>query len=149
MGTWLTCLTAKMSCFVPAEIHFSQTAMRVHMISSGRVEATEIQICRRPDGSDWLLGVGGYGKVGCQPGPLWGILAIWGGVLLACHMPSSHCNLGAAVARGSALGCLGSAGKAFGTCLPYTKAPGAPDWVQSILGTWWGPHRFFFTRDEL
>ena len=37
------------------------------MISSSRVEATEIQICRRHDGSDWLLGVGGYGKVGCQP----------------------------------------------------------------------------------
>lgn len=32
-------------------------------IQSWFVDASEIEFCRRPDGSDWLLGEGSYGKV--------------------------------------------------------------------------------------
>jgi hypothetical protein len=38
-------------------------------IQSWFVDASEIEFCRRPDGSDWLLGEGSYGKVrgsGCM-----------------------------------------------------------------------------------
>lgn len=33
-------------------------------IQSWFVDPSEIEFCRRPDGSDWLLGEGSYGKVG-------------------------------------------------------------------------------------
>lgn len=32
-------------------------------IQSWFVDPSEIEFCRRPDGSDWLLGEGSYGKV--------------------------------------------------------------------------------------
>jgi hypothetical protein len=37
-------------------------------IQSWWVDASEIEFCRRPDGSDWLLGEGSYGKV-LNPNP--------------------------------------------------------------------------------
>jgi len=33
-------------------------------IQSWFVDPSEVEFCRRPDGSDWLLGEGSYGKVG-------------------------------------------------------------------------------------
>lgn len=29
----------------------------------GQIDPDEIEICKRPDGSDWLLGQGNFGKV--------------------------------------------------------------------------------------
>lgn len=43
-------------------------------IQSWFVDASEIEFCRRPDGSDWLLGEGSYGKVrgsGLPKGSCW------------------------------------------------------------------------------
>jgi hypothetical protein len=42
------------------------------MLQVGReIDLSEIKICKRPDGSDWLLGAGSFGQVGCHlPGKL-------------------------------------------------------------------------------
>ncbi len=53
------------------------------------VSAEDIEICQRPDGSDWLLGEGRYGQVfkalkgGVQvrPIPLW-TCCVWAAILL-------------------------------------------------------------------
>ena len=38
---------------------------KVHMdlITQHGIQPLDIHICKNPDGTDWLLGVGGYGKV--------------------------------------------------------------------------------------
>ena len=85
-----------------------------------------------------------------QAGPLWGIPALWGGVLLACHMPSSRCNLGVGSGgKGISPWLPGQRRQGISACLPYTKAPGAPGRVQSIPGARRGPCRFLFACDEL
>ena len=37
----------------------------------GQISPDEIEICKRPDGSEWILGTGSFGQVrgaGCRPG---------------------------------------------------------------------------------
>jgi len=38
---------------------------KVHMdlITQQGIQPLDVDICKNPDGTDWLLGVGGYGKV--------------------------------------------------------------------------------------
>ena len=35
-------------------------------MSDGLIDRSDIQICKRPDGSDWLLGQGSFGQVGLR-----------------------------------------------------------------------------------
>ena len=44
----------------------------IRELSSAEIEPSEIVICKRPDGSDWLLGQGNFGKVGLRRIPLQG-----------------------------------------------------------------------------
>ncbi len=39
--------------------------VKVHMdlITQQGIQPLDVDICKNPDGTDWLLGVGGYGKV--------------------------------------------------------------------------------------
>ena len=47
---------------------------RKRKVDGSRLEANDLEICRRPDGSRWLLGTGGFGQVtrlaatACLPG---------------------------------------------------------------------------------
>ena len=45
---------------------------KVHMdlITQQGIQTPDVSICKDYDGTDWLLGVGGYGKVKFQPEPL-------------------------------------------------------------------------------
>lgn len=36
----------------------------------GQINPDEIEICKRPDGKDWLLGEGSFGKVGHENRPI-------------------------------------------------------------------------------
>jgi hypothetical protein len=59
-------------------------------IQSWFVDASEIEFCRRPDGSDWLLGEGSYGKVhgsGCLTCETAGLLLAF---VLCCSSRISH-----------------------------------------------------------
>ena len=40
--------------------------MRYELPADDEIDPSEITICKRPDGSDWCLGGGQYGKVGDQ-----------------------------------------------------------------------------------
>ena len=47
---------------------------RKRKVDGSRLEANDLEICRRPDGARWLLGTGGFGQVtrlaatACLPG---------------------------------------------------------------------------------
>ena len=42
---------------------------RSFKLPEGEVDPADIQICKRPDGSEWLLGEGTFGQVHCDLAP--------------------------------------------------------------------------------
>eukprot|EP00891_Asterochloris_glomerata_P007989 jgi/Astpho2/7989/Aster-x1474 len=52
-----------------SELKFSDDSAYIHVpgrkrkVDGSRLEANDLEICRRPDGSRWLLGTGGFGQV--------------------------------------------------------------------------------------
>ena len=44
--------------------------VRMDLITQHGIQPPDVSICKDSDGTDWLLGVGGYGKVKLQPEPL-------------------------------------------------------------------------------
>ena len=49
---------------VPLKPSHSGFMSSVAELSSAEIDPSEIVICKRPDGSDWLLGQGSFGQVG-------------------------------------------------------------------------------------
>ena len=45
----------------------AQSLERINSLQGWRIAEGDIQICKRADGSDWLLGKGGFGNV--RPSP--------------------------------------------------------------------------------
>ena len=52
---------------------------RKRKVDGSRLEASDLEICRRPDGSRWLLGTGGFGQV-TQLIAMACLLGIWTGL---------------------------------------------------------------------
>lgn len=37
------------------------------LVRASIISSDDIQVCKRPNGEDWLLGMGSYGRVGPSP----------------------------------------------------------------------------------